>query len=163
MSLGVLFMKIQWKKLIICLGIPLAVGGLSALLTMNAMQTFSSVNQPPLSPPAWLFPVVWTILYLLMGLASYLVAVSGARRAKIDAALTVYALQLAVNFLWSPIFFNRQAYLLAFVWLVLLWVLILITLRRFAAVSPTAGWLLVPYLAWVTFAGYLNLGVYILN
>ena len=163
MSLGVLFMKIQWKKLIICLVVPLAVGGLSALLTMDAMKTFSSVNQPPLSPPAWLFPVAWTILYLLMGLASYLVAVSGVRRTEINAALTVYALQLAVNFLWSPIFFNWQAYLLAFLWLILLWVLILITLRRFVAIMPLAGWFLVPYLVWVTFAGYLNLGIYLLN
>ena len=163
MSSGVLFMKIQWKKLIICLIIPLAVGGLSALLTMNAMETFSTVNQPPLSPPAWLFPVVWTALFLLMGLASCLVATGDARRTEISAALTVYALQLVVNFLWSPIFFNRQAYLLAFLWLVLLWVLIFITLRRFAVISPTAGWLLVPYLVWVTFAGYLNLGIYLLN
>lgn len=155
--------KIQWKKLIICLLVPLAVGGLSALLTMDAMRDFSSLNQPPLSPPAWLFSVVWTILYLLMGLASYLVAVSGARRTQINAALTVYALQLAVNFLWSPIFFNWQAFLLAFLWLILLWVLIFITLRRFAAISPTAGWLLVPYIIWVTFAGYLNLGIYLLN
>lgn len=156
-------MTIQWKKLIICLSVPLTVGGLSALLTMDAMTAFSSVNQPPLSPPAWLFPVAWTILYLLMGLASYLVAVSGVRRTEINAALTVYALQLAVNFLWSPIFFNWQAYLLAFLWLILLWVLILITLRRFAAIMPLAGWFLVPYLVWVTFAGYLNLGIYLLN
>ena len=156
-------MKTQWKKLIICLVIPLAVGGLSALLTMNAMDGFSSLNQPPLSPPAWLFPVAWTILYLLMGLASYLVAVSDARHRDISAVLTVYGLQLAVNFLWSPIFFNWQAYLVAFLWLFLLWVLIFITLRRFAAVSPLAGWLLVPYLVWVTFAGYLNLGISLLN
>lgn len=156
-------MKIQWKKVIICLIIPLAVGGVSALLTMDAMRDFSSLNQPPLSPPAWLFPVVWTLLYLLMGLASYLVAVSGARRAEISSALTVYGLQLAVNFLWPPIFFNWQAYLVAFLWLILLWVLIFITLRRFAAISPLAGWLFVPYLIWVTFAGYLNLGTYLLN
>lgn len=160
---GVFMPKIQWKKLIICLLIPLAVGGLSALLTMDAMASFSSLDQPPLSPPAWLFPVVWTILYLLMGLASYLVAVSGARRSQTNAALTVYALQLAVNFLWSPIFFNWQAFLLAFLWLILLWILIFVTLRRFAAISPIAGWLLVPYLIWVTFAGYLNLGIYLLN
>ena len=155
--------KIQWKKLIICLVIPLAVGGISALLTMDAMRDFSSLKQPPLSPPAWLFPVAWTILYLLMGLASYFVAVSSARRTEISSALTVYGLQLAVNFLWSPIFFNWQAYLVAFLWLILLWVLIFITLRRFAAISPLAGWLLVPYLIWVTFAGYLNLGIYLLN
>lgn len=155
--------KIQWKKLIFCLLIPLASGGLSALLTMGAMRDFSTLNQPPLSPPGWLFPVAWTILYLLMGLASYLVLVSGARHNEIGHAITVYALQLVVNFLWSPIFFNRQAFLLAFLWLVLLWVLILITIRRFSAISSLAGRLLIPYLAWVTFAGYLNLGIFLLN
>ncbi len=156
-------MKIQWKKLLICLAIPLAVGGLSAFLSMDAMKSFSSLNQPPLSPPAWAFGVVWTILYLLMGLASYLVATAGGHRIETNQALAVYGLQLAVNFFWSLIFFNCRAYLFAFIWLLLLWVLIVITLRRFAAIRPLAGWLLIPYLLWVTFAGYLNLGIYLLN
>ncbi len=156
-------MKIQWKKLLICLAIPLAVGGLSAFLTRNAMEAFSALKQPPLSPPPWVFGVVWPILYLLMGLASYLIITGNGHRAETNSALTAYGLQLAVNFFWSLIFFNRQAYLFAFFWLVLLWVLIVLTLRRFAAVSPLAGWLLIPYLAWVTFAGYLNLGIYLLN
>ena len=160
---GCFTMKIQWKKLIICLIIPLAVGGLSAWLTRNSMENFSSLKQPPLSPPGWLFPVVWTILYLLMGFASYLIATSAAHRIQINSALSIYAAQLAVNFLWSPIFFNWQAFLLAFIWLLLLWVLIVVTIRRFAAIRPLAGWLLVPYLVWVTFAGYLNLGIYLLN
>ena len=155
-------MKIQWKKLLICLAIPLAVGGLSALLSGN-MDNFEALNKPPLSPPGWLFPVVWTILFLLMGLASYLVAVSDAPPEEIRKALRVYGIQLAFNFLWSIIFFRFEAYLFAFVWLVLLWVLIAITLLRFVRIRPLAGWLLVPYLLWVTFAAYLNLGTYLLN
>ncbi len=156
-------MKIQWKKLLLCIAIPLAVGGLSALLSMTAMESFSALNQPPLSPPPWVFGAVWTILYALMGVASYVVVTGGGHRLETNRALTVYGLQLAVNFFWSLIFFNRQAFLFAFVWLLLLWVLIILTIRRFAAIRPLAGGLLVPYLVWVTFAGYLNLGVYLLN
>lgn len=156
-------MKIEWKKLLLCMAIPLAVGGVSALVTRGAMEDFATVKQPPLSPPGWLFPVAWTILYLLMGLASYLVMTACGNPRWKKEALSVYWVQLAVNFFWSILFFNVKAYLLAFVWLVLLWVLILLTLIRFARVRPAAGWLLVPYLLWVTFAGYLNMGVYLLN
>ena len=100
-------MKIQWKKLIGCLAIPLGVGVVSALLTRNSMEQFSSLRQPPLSPPGWLFPVVWTVLFILMGIASYLVIVSG-HPARSKTALTVYGVQLAFNFLWSILFFNWQ-------------------------------------------------------
>lgn len=153
-------MKIQWKKLILCIVLPLAVGGLSALLTRGGMETFGALNKPALSPPGWLFPVVWTLLYILMGIASYLVLTSGKPN---RAALTVYALQLVFNFFWSIIFFGFGAYLFAFVWLVILWLLILVTMILFFRISETAGYLLLPYLLWVTFAGYLNLYIYILN
>ncbi len=153
-------MKIQWKKLIACLAIPLAVGGLSALLTRNSMETFQVINKPPLSPPGWLFPVVWTILYVLMGIASYLVLTSGKPN---RTALAVYGIQLFFNFLWSIIFFNLEQYLFAFVWLVLLWLLILATTVLFYRISKPAGYLMLPYLLWVTFAGYLNLSIYLLN
>ena len=153
-------MKIQWKKLIACLAIPLAVGGLSALLTRNSMETFQVINKPPLSPPGWLFPVVWTILYVLMGIASYLVLTSGKPN---RTALAVYGIQLFFNFLWSIIFFNLEQYLFAFVWLVLLWLLILATAVLFYRISKPAGYLMLPYLLWVTFAGYLNLSIYLLN
>lgn len=153
-------MKIQWKKLIICLIIPLAVGGLSAFLTQNNMQTFSSINKPVLAPPAWLFPIVWTILYILMGIASYLVLTSNEENC---TALTVYSIQLVFNFLWSIIFFNLKLYLLAFIWLVLLWLLILETIIQFYKIIKLAGYLMIPYLLWVTFAGYLNFFIYLLN
>lgn len=151
---------VQWKKLIGCLIIPLAVGGISALLTRGSMETFGALNKPPLSPPGWLFPVVWTILYILMGIASYLVLTSG----KPDStALTVYGIQLAFNFIWSIIFFNLELYLFAFIWLVLLWLLILATVILFYQISKPAGYLMLPYLLWVTFAGYLNYAIYLLN
>lgn len=153
-------MKIQWKNLITCIAIPLAVGSLSALLTRNSMETFASINKPALSPPGWLFPVVWTILYILMGIASYLVLTSGKPN---TAALTVYGIQLVFNFFWSIIFFNLELYLFAFIWLVLLWLLILITTLLFYQISKPAGYLMLPYLLWVTFAGYLNFSIYLLN
>ena len=153
-------MKIQWKKLIICLAIPLAVGIFSALLTRNSIETFAAIDKPPLSPPAWLFPVVWTILYVFMGIASYLVVISGKPN---RTALTVYGIQLVFNFLWPVIFFNLAQYLFAFIWLVLLWLLILITTNLFSHISIPAGYLMLPYLAWVTFAGYLNYAIYLLN
>ena len=153
-------MKIQWKTLIICLAIPLAVGSLSALLTRNSMETFNSITKPSLAPPGWLFPVVWTILYILMGIASYLVLTSGKPN---DKALTTYGIQLIFNFFWSIIFFNLELYLFAFIWLVLLWVLVLITTLLFYQISKPAGYLMIPYLLWVTFAGYLNFTIYLLN
>lgn len=153
-------MKIQWKTLLICLLIPLAVGGLSAWITKDSMEAFNAANKPPLTPPNWLFPVVWTILFILMGIASYLVVTSGKSN---QAALTIYGLQLVFNFFWSIFFFNMQWYLFAFVWLLVLWFLILITTLAFKQISLAAGYLMVPYLLWVTFAGYLNFGVYLVN
>lgn len=153
-------MKIQWKTLIICILIPLAVGGLSALLTKNGMEAFNAANKPPLTPPNWLFPVVWSILFVLMGIASYLVYTADAPS---RTALSVYALQLVFNFFWSIFFFNMQWYLFALVWLVVLWFLILLTTLLFRKSSKAASYLMIPYLLWVAFAGYLNLGVYLLN
>ncbi len=155
-------MKLDWKKLLICLAIPLAVGGLSALVS-GGMADYQVMNQPPLSPPGWLFPVVWTVLYLLMGYASYRVLVSGAPAEQIKKALTLYGAQLFQNFIWSPIFFGLQWYWAAFLVLIGLWVLIYLTMRAFSQIDEQAGDLLLPYILWVTFAGYLNLGVALLN
>ena len=153
-------MKLQWKKLILCIAVPLGAGGLSALLTRDGMGTFRAIDKPPLAPPGWLFPVVWSALYVLMGTASYLVLTSGG---EYRPALTVYGLQLAVNFFWSLFFFNLGWYLFSFVWLILLLVLIILTMVKFSRLSGPAALLLLPYLLWVAFAGYLNLGVYLLN
>ena len=153
-------MKIQWKKLISCLAIPLAAGELSALLTRGSMESFEALNKPTLSPPGWLFPVVWTVLFVLMGIASYLAAVSGGPN---RTALAVYGVQLLFNFVWPLLFFRLAQYLPAFIWLVILWVLILVTAVLFYRISKPAGYLMLPYLTWVAFAGYLNLAIFLLN
>ena len=155
--------KINIKTLLIFVAIPLVVGGVSALLTMGSMEYFSELEKPPLSPPGWLFPIVWTVLFVLMGLASYFVVTSDAElRAKLQA-VKFYLLQLAFNFLWSIFFFNLELYGFSFVWLLTLLLLIVITAVRFWRIDKRAGALMIPYIAWVTFAGYLNLGIALLN
>ena len=156
-------MKVNWKLLIINLAIPLAAGGIAAALSGSMSEIYAVMNKPPLSPPGWVFPVVWTILYLLMGEASYRVLTSGEDMVLIRSALKAYAVQLALNFIWPLVFFGAQMYLLAFFILIALWIAIFITLRRFSAIDETTGNLLLPYLLWVTFAGYLNFGVFLLN
>ncbi|MBR5798422.1 MAG: tryptophan-rich sensory protein [Lachnospiraceae bacterium] len=156
-------MKINRKALAVSIAIPLAVGGLSALLTGGGMDTFAQVNKPPLSPPGWLFPVVWTILYTLMGIASYLIYMSDSDTKTKEKALSVYGYQLVVNFLWPVFFFSFEWYLFSFFWLLLLWVLVVWTIRLFAEIAKPAAYLLVPYLIWLTFAAYLNIGIWYLN
>lgn len=157
----------MWKKIkpyVISIAIALAVGGLSALLTKNNMEVYDTINRPALAPPMWLFPVVWSILFILMGISSALVWVNrDENREDAFSALRVYGLQLVVNFFWTIIFFNMQAYLFAFIWLILLWVLIIIMIVQFRKISPLAAYLQIPYLLWVTFAGYLTLMIYLLN
>lgn len=155
-------MKQTTKQLLITLAIPLAVGGLATLLS-GGMGDYRQLNQPPLSPPGWVFPIVWTILYLLMGYSSYRVYTAGKSPALTERALKLYAAQLFLNFLWPIVFFGFSWYLGAFFVLLGLWVLILLTMRAFTAIDETAGDLLIPYILWVTFAGYLNVGVAILN
>ncbi len=156
-------MQSKTKTFLFFTAIPLLVGIIAGLLTRGSMEAFSSLNKPPLSPPGILFPIVWTILYTLMGIASFLVYTSGKEKEEINSALTIFFLQLAVNFFWSIFFFNLEWYIFSFFWLVLLWVLIFYTIRLFYPISNTAAYLLIPYLFWVTFAGYLNLGIAALN
>ena len=107
-------MSHKLRQLVLCIGIPLAVGGLSGWVTRGAMEDFQALNQPPLSPPGWLFPVVWTVLFVLMGIASYLVVRSQGPEKLVKRALTFYGIQLGFNFLWSILFFKFEMYLLAF-------------------------------------------------
>lgn len=156
-------MKINIRLLFLCIAIPLLVGLVSAALTANSMEVFAMVDKPPLAPPAWLFPVVWTILYALMGISSYLIITSEAGKEEVEGAIRIYAYQLIVNFLWSTIFFNFGWYLFAFVWLLLLWILVLLMILKFREINKTAAYLNIPYLIWLTFAAYLNLGIWILS
>ena len=153
--------SIKLKPLIISLLISLCTGALSGFLTRGSMQDFQNLKKPPFSPPAWLFPVVWTILFILMGISAYLVYTSNSNFKK--PALIFYALQLAVNFIWPIIFFNLSAYLFAFVWIIILWLLILAMVILFSKCSKCAAFLQLPYLLWVIFAAYLNYGIWILN
>lgn len=156
-------MKINKRLLLICIAIPLIVGMVAALLTRNSMEVFATVEKPPLAPPAWLFPVVWTILYTLMGISSYIVLTSDASREEIESAMKVYSYQLIVNFLWPTFFFNFEWYLFSFLWLIFLWILVFIMIRKFYDISKVAAYLNVPYIVWLTFAGYLNAGIWLLN
>ena len=158
-----IFLKRKYLCLAACVALPLILGGISALAVRGGMEEYAMLEQPPLSPPGWLFPVAWSLLYVLMGAASYLVLSSAAPLYERRRALKLYAVQLVVNVLWPPIFFGLGLYLAALLWLALLWVLALITALRFRRVSRTAACLLAPYIVWLTFAAYLNLGVWLLN
>lgn len=156
-------MKVDKKKLIKCIALPLLVGGVAGFLTRGSMESFEMLNKPPLSPPGWLFPVVWTILYILMGISSYIISETKPGNQDVSGCLSIYYYQLVVNFLWSFFFFSFQWYLFSFFWLLLLWILVLLMIRCFAKISKVAAYLNIPYLIWVTFAGYLNLGIWWLN
>ena len=140
-----------------------AAGGLSGLLSRNGMKAYSeTVVQPPLSPPMWVFPVVWAILFLLMGIGAARVSLVP-KSAQRSRGLNLFVAQLVVNFFWSLIFFNAQNFALAFFWLLLLLVLVLLMTLAFRQVDPLAARLQIPYLLWLVFAAYLTAGVWYLN
>lgn len=155
-------MREKVKPYIVSVLIALAVGGLSALLTRNNMSIYDTLNRPFLSPPMWLFPVVWGILFVLMGIGAALVYVAPESEER-SGALKVYAFNLVINFFWTIIFFNLRAYLFAFVWLILLWMSIIVMVLRFKKVNKVSAYLQIPYLLWVTFAGYLTFMIWLLN
>ncbi|MFR6312563.1 TspO/MBR family protein [Anaerofustis stercorihominis] len=154
-------MKNNIKTFIISVLIPLLTGGLAGLLTSKSMVIYKHLNLPPLSPPGFIFPIVWTILYILMGIGAYFIIISNSSTK--TEALRTYALQLVLNFLWTIVFFNMRNFLLAFIILIALWALIIKMIITFKNIKPIAGYLQIPYLLWVTFAGYLNFMVFILN
>ena len=156
-------MKINKQLLFICIAIPLIVGVAASILTQNGMELFAFLNRPPLSPPGWLFPMVWTILYVLMGISLYLILESGEDKKQVDDAIRIFGYQLAVNFLWPTFFFNFGWYFFSLLWLVLLWALVLVMIIRFKNISKLAAYMNIPYLVWLTFAGYLNFGIWLLN
>ncbi len=161
-------MKSETKRKIgtyaIAIAIPLAVGTLSALLTRGSMGIYGEITSPPLAPPGWLFPIVWTLLYVLMGVSSAIVYLE--RNKDIVGAvlgLRYYAISLIFNFAWSIIFFNLRRFFLAFIWLLFLIYFIVKTVLQYRKASPLAAYLQIPYILWVIFAGYLNLAIWYLN
>ena len=153
--------KKRWKSLAIFLAIPLAVGGLVALLTRTSMDIYKSIRLPPLAPPGWIFPVVWTVLYALMGYSSWLCRLAPPK--KRTPAFLLYAVQLALNFVWPLIFFNGQAWLLALLVLTALLGAVLVMVLAFNTISRKAALLQIPYCLWLSFALYLNFMIWLRN
>ncbi len=156
-------MQNKIKSYVIGIAIPVVTGLLSAFLTRDSMDIYQTIQRPALAPPGILFPIVWTVLYVLMGVSSAMIYNSEAATEDKARALFLYGLQLMVNFFWSILFFNKRAFLFSFLWLVLLWVLILGMIVSFGRINKTAARLQIPYLLWVTFAGYLNFMILVLN
>ncbi len=157
-------MKNKIKTYVISIAAALAVGGLSALATADNMDIYSEIERPPLSPPSILFPIVWTILFILMGISAAMIFLKREKNSETARnSLIIYGISLILNFFWSIIFFNMQAFLFAFIWIILLWASILLTIIGYRKISPLAAALQVPYLLWVTFAAYLNLAIFIIN
>ncbi len=157
--------KIWWRQAIevaIAIILPLGGGFLVSMFTRSAMTTFNAFKQPLLAPPAWAFPVAWSILYVLMGIASYLIYRLKQSPAR-STALKLYVGQLVLNFCWTLIFFNLGWHWPALIWLLAMWGLILALVMKAKELSKSAFYMLLPYLAWCTFAAYLNLGIALLN
>ena len=156
-------MKKHTKIILLSILIAESTGALSAWLTREGMKTFTNmIAQPPLSPPPLLFPIVWSILYALMGYGSAKIWMSAPSSDR-TRGLVLYASQLVFNFFWGLIFFNIQAFGFSFFWLLTLWGLVLLMTLAFRKTDPLAAKLQIPYLLWLTFAVYLNLGVWYLN
>ena len=153
----------KWKPYIISAIIALVVGTLSGLLSMEGMKIYeAAVTKPALTPPGWLFPVVWTGLYALMGISAAKIWLTPESLGR-SKGLNLYVAQLIVNFFWSLIFFNLQAFGFAAIWLLLLWGLVALMILEFYKIDKKAAILQIPYLIWLTFAAYLNIAVWILN
>jgi len=160
------FKVIRLKTVIgalVAIAIPLAIGGLAAFLTQNSSTFYAALQKPPLSPPGSIFPYIWTVLYILIGISSYIVYRRGFSNAFVRDALSYYAASLIFNFLWPIVFFRFEMLFGAFWVLLLLWLATGIATAKFYRINHVAGLLMLPYWLWITYAGYLNLGVWLLN
>jgi tryptophan-rich sensory protein len=151
-------------KLVASIAIALAAGALGNLFTASAIPTwYAALNKPSFNPPSWLFAPVWGILYILMGVSLYLIWKRGTKTKKVRDAIYVFGVQLFLNAIWSPIFFGAKSIFFALIVIILMWVYIIRTIGAFIRVDRTAGYLLYPYLVWVSFATILNFSIWILN
>ncbi len=153
----------KYLPYLVGIGAVEAVGLLAGLLTRGGVENYM-INgvKPPLTPPGWLFPVVWTILYALMGVSAVRIRMEPESREQ-ERALNLFVIQLVLNFFWPLLFFNASAYGLSAVWIVILWTAVLLMILQMRRIDPVSAWLQVPYLLWLTFAAYLNFGVWLLN
>lgn len=140
----------------------LITGVLSALFTVMGIEKYAAAEKPALTPPDIVFPIVWTVLFTLMGISSARIWIASEKRQR-NGGLLLYILQLSANFIWSIIFFNFQAYGFAFFWIILLWLLILLMIISFSKTDKLAAYLQIPYLLWVSFAAYLNFMIWMMN
>lgn len=152
--------KINWKRLIIITIITFLVGSFFSFLTMNNMSAFKELEKP-INVPAIIFPIVWSVLYLLMSVSCYITTESNDKNK--DKAIIWYGINLVVNSLWSLIFFGFGTYLLSFIWIILLLIIVIIMMAKFYNIDKKAAYLNIPYILWIIFAGYLNFGIYLLN
>lgn len=151
-------------KLFLSILIPVLTGAVSGFFTISGVNGWYAVaNKPWFNPPNWIFGPVWTTLYILMGIALYLVWRSDAAGTVKNTSLALFAAQLTLNFFWSVIFFSLQKPGWAFAEVIMLWLMIALTIRWFGKISPAAAWLLVPYISWVSFASVLNFYIWKLN
>ena len=159
--------KVNGKKnfvaLIISLLLAEGIGGLSGFLSMDVSNTYQNFNKPFFSPPGWIFPIVWTILFFIMAVAAYRIWMIGKSGINVKKALVLYCIQLFLNFFWSIIFFRFRLYAIAFLELLLLLVFIVLTTFEFYRIDKTSSYFMIPYIAWVSFAGILNYTIWILN
>lgn len=153
-------MKIDWKKLIIIIIVTFLIGSFFAFF-IDSKNAYENLNRPPLTPPAIVFPIAWSILYLLMAISYYMVQVADYKDK--DKATFLYFTQLIVNSLWTLIAFGLNLRLLSFIWIVGLFILVLLMIIEFHKINKVSAYLQIPYLVWLLFAGYLSLGIYILN
>lgn len=155
--------KLMPSIMITAILIPMVTGITSAIISSEGMKAYATLSKPPLSPPAWAFSVAWTILYCMMGIASYYVFISDKKNEVKKTAIGLYAGQLILNFFWSIIFFVWKQYLAAFICLVVLLLLVVLCAYHFFRIKKSAGLMLVPYILWLCFAGYLNFASYLMN
>lgn len=158
-----MFIKFRFKPIpfILSVGITLLVGFLASFFVRSAIPSYNMLQKPPLTPPNFIFPIIWTILYVLIGIAAYLISISN--HPEKNRALFFYFLQLFFNFLWPIVFFNFQNYIIAFAILLILIYLVICTTNAFYKINRIAAYLMFPYILWLLFAAYLNIGIYLCN
>ena len=151
---------IKWKNLIISILIPVIIGFLGSIVG-NVMNGFDGINKPAFTPPAIVFPIAWTILYILMGISSYLIFESDSSEK--DSALLIYGIQLVINSLWTFFFFNLKWFLFSFVLVLIILLLVIVMIIKFYKINKTAAYLQIPYVVWLIFAAILSYNVFLLN
>lgn len=156
-------MQSNFKTLVKSIAAPLVVGAVSGFLAREGIQNFGTGRRPFLSPPGWVFPMVWMLLYLLSGVGAYRVRTSKADKVHIEEAVTIYNLFLFVHFLWVIFFFTFDLQIFAFAWLIVVWMLAAVAAVLFYSIKKPAGVLMLLFLLWTTYAGYLNLSSCILQ